>query len=239
MWATRREWAKKVRLLRSPAREKLAKVESKSASICNNQFTSISNMFKTEESVRSRALKEKLRGYWKLFIVFFRIGLFTFGGGFAMLPLIEKEVVDVHGWATREEIVDIFALAQSVPGAIAVNTAVFIGLRLYGLLGAIAALLGVVSPSIAIILIIAQLFSQFQSNLYVARAFSGVKAAVLGLIAAATLRAGRSAIVDRFGLLVAASALALSVSGVIPVVWVILLGGLSGILYHRRRGEEQ
>jgi chromate transporter len=182
-------------------------------------------------------LKEKLRGYWELFIVFFRIGLFTFGGGFAMLPLIEKEVVDVHGWAKQEEIVDIFALAQSVPGAIAVNTAVFIGLRLYGLPGAIAALLGVVTPSIVIILIIAQLFSQFQSNLYVSRAFSGVKGAVIGLIAAATLRAGRSAIVDRFGLVVAAGALALSVSGIIPVVWVILLGGLSGILYYRRRGE--
>jgi len=177
------------------------------------------------------------RGFLRLFTVFFRIGLFTFGGGLAMLPLIEKEVVDVQGWAERDEIHDIFALAQSVPGAIGVNTAVFIGLRLHGFWGAVVALLGVVTPSVAIILIIAQLFSQFQSNLYVARAFSGVKAAVLGLIAAAALRAGRGAIVDRFGLLVAVVALGLSIAGIIPVFWVIILGGLAGILYHRRRGD--
>lgn len=183
-------------------------------------------------------MKSKLAGYWRLFIVFFRIGLFTFGGGFAMLPLIEKEVVDVHGWAERNELLDIFALAQSVPGAIAVNTAVFIGLRLHGFFGAIAALLGVITPSIAIILIIAQLFSQFQSNLYWSRAFGGVKAAVLGLIAAAAFRAGRGAIVDRFGLVVAAMALVLSVSGVIPVVWVIILGGISGLMYYRGKGGQ-
>ncbi|HBN95723.1 MAG TPA: chromate transporter [Firmicutes bacterium] len=180
---------------------------------------------------------QKLHGYWKLFIVFFRIGLFTFGGGFAMLPLIENEIVDVHGWAEREEILDIFALAQSVPGAIAVNTAVFIGLRLHGFWGGLAALFGVITPSIAIILIIAQLFSQFQSNLHLSRAFSGVKAAVVGLIAAAALRAGRGAIIDRFGLVVAAVAFVLSVSGVIPVVWVIILGGCGGILYYKRKGE--
>lgn len=179
----------------------------------------------------------QLRACWKLFIVFFRIGLFTFGGGFAMLPLIENEVVDVNDWVKREEILDIFALAQSVPGAIAVNTAVFIGLRVQGFFGAIAALLGVVTPSVGIILIIAQLFSQFQSNLYLSRAFSGVKAAVIGLIAAATLRAGKSAIIDRFGLLVAIVALFFSVSGVIPVVWVIVFGGLGGILYYKRRGD--
>ena len=183
-------------------------------------------------------MKSKLAGYWNLFFVFFRIGLFTFGGGFAMLPLIEKEVVDVHGWADRNEILDIFALAQSVPGAIAVNTAVFIGIRLHGFLGAIAALLGVITPSIAIILIIAQLFSQFQSNSYWSRAFSGVKAAVIGLIAAAALRAGRGAIIDRFGLLIATIALVLSVSGIIPVVWVIILGGVSGFAYYRSRGGQ-
>ncbi len=181
-------------------------------------------------------MKSKFAGYWRLFIVFFRIGLFTFGGGFAMLPLIEKEVVDVHGWVDRDEILDVFALAQSVPGAIAVNTAVFIGWRKHDFGGAIAALFGVITPSMAIILIIAQLFVQFQSNLYWSRAFFGVKAAVLGLIAAAALRAGRGAIVDRFGLLVAVIALVLSVSGIIPAVWVIILGGISGLLYYRRKG---
>lgn len=181
-------------------------------------------------------MKEK-NSFWQLFSVFFRIGLFTFGGGFAMLPLIEKELVDVNGWVEREEILDIFALAQSVPGSIGVNTAVFIGLRLRKLPGAIIALLGVVTPSILIILIIAYFFTQFQSNPYLVKAFSGIKGAVVGLIAAAAVRAGRNGIVDRYGLVVAFLALALSVSGIIPVVWVIILGGLGGVLYYRHKGE--
>lgn len=181
-------------------------------------------------------MTEKRSSYLRLFLVFFRIGLFTFGGGFAMLPLIEKEIVDVHGWAKRDEILDIFALAQSVPGAIGVNTAVFIGLRLRGFMGAVAALLGVVTPSISIILVIARLFSQFQANLYLTRAFSGVKGAVVGLIAAAAWRAGKSAVIDRYGLLVAVLAFLLSAFEVIPVVWVIILGGLSGILHYRKQG---
>lgn len=179
---------------------------------------------------------KKQNQYLQLFIAFFKIGLFTFGGGFAMLPLIEKEIIDGHGWATRDEIVDIFALAQSVPGSIGVNTAVFIGLRHKGLLGAIVALLGVVTPSICVILVIAFFFVQFQSNFYLARAFNGIKGAVVGLIAAATVRVARSAIVDRFGLVMALVALALSVSGLIPVVWVMVIGGISGIIYYKRKG---
>lgn len=179
---------------------------------------------------------KKGKNWWSLFSSFFRIGLFTFGGGFAMLPLIEKEVVEKHGWAGREEILDIFALAQSVPGAIGVNTAVFIGYRLYGVLGALVALLGVVTPSIVIILIIAHFFVQFQSNIYFIKAFKGVKAAVIGLIAAATVQIGKSAILDRFGLLIAVLALALSISGVIPVVWVMVLGGFAGYKYYTRKG---
>ena len=127
-------------------------------------------------------MQQKRASLWNLFSVFFRIGAFTFGGGLAMLPLIEREVVEVQGWVEQEEILDIVALSQSVPGAIAVNSAIFIGLRLRGLAGALAALLGVMTPSVVIILIIAHFFTQFQSNPYVMRAFSGVKAAVIGLV---------------------------------------------------------
>lgn len=181
-------------------------------------------------------MSQKRSTYWNLFTVFFRIGLFTFGGGFAMLPLIEQNVVAVRGWATKEEILDVFALAQSVPGAIGVNTAVFIGLRLRGIPGAIVGLLGMVTPSIFVILTIAHFFTQFQSNVYLVRAFSGIKAAVIGLIAAAALRAGKSAITDRFGLLIAIGAFALSVFGAIPVIWVIVLGALAGIVYYTNKG---
>lgn len=180
------------------------------------------------------------KNWWTLFTVFFRIGLFTFGGGFAMLPLIEKEVVEKQGWAEKDEILDIFALAQSVPGAIGVNTAVFIGGRLHGIPGAIVALLGVVTPSILIILIIAQFFVQFQTNSYVASAFAGVRAAVVGLIAAAAVRVGKAAVVDPFGLIIAVVALVLSAFKIIPIIWVMILGGLSGYLYYLvKRGLEQ
>ncbi|HAI52757.1 MAG TPA: chromate transporter, partial [Firmicutes bacterium] len=104
-------------------------------------------------------MQQKRASLWNLFSVFFRIGAFTFGGGLAMLPLIEREVVEVQGWVEQEEILDIVALSQSVPGAIAVNSAIFIGLRLRGLAGALAALLGVMTPSVVIILIIAHFFT--------------------------------------------------------------------------------
>lgn len=179
---------------------------------------------------------DKKTSWWTLFLAFFRIGLFTFGGGFAMFPLIEKEIVNNYGWAEKEELLDIFALAQSVPGAIGVNTAVFIGTRLYGMPGALVALLGVITPSILIILIIAQFFLEFQTNPYLAKAFAGVRAAVVGLIAAATVRVGKNAITDRFALALALGALALSSLKVIPVIWIIFLGGLSGYFYYTKRG---
>lgn len=179
-------------------------------------------------------MSQKTEGFWRLFVAFFRIGLFTFGGGFAMLPLIEKEVVERRAWAKREEILDIFALAQSVPGAIGVNAAVFIGGRLYGIPGAIVALLGVVTPSVLIILIIAHYFSQFQTNMYVASAFAGVRAAIIGLIAAAALRIAKGSIFDRFGLLIAIAAFFLSIFGLIPVVWLMVLGGVAGYIYYTR-----
>jgi len=179
-------------------------------------------------------VQQKSASLWQLFSAFFRIGAFTFGGGLAMLPLIEREVVDVQGWVEKDEILDIVALSQSVPGAIAVNCSIFIGLRLRGLPGAIAALLGAITPSIVIILIIAHFFAQFQSNPFLLRAFSGVKAAVIGLVAAAAFRAGRNTVVNRYGLVAAACAFALSVSGLVPIVWIIILGGLGGIIYFGR-----
>lgn len=181
-------------------------------------------------------MQKQSTSLWKLFSVFFRIGAFTFGGGLAMLPLIEREVVDVRGWVGKDEILDIVALSQSVPGAIAVNSSIFIGLRLRGVIGAIAAMLGTITPSIFIILIIAHFFTQFQSNPILMRAFSGVKGAVIGLVAAAALRAGKNAVVNRYGLVVAACAFFLSVFGVLPIVWIIILGGLSGIVYFRAKG---
>ncbi|SNS40940.1 chromate transporter [Anaerovirgula multivorans] len=124
----------------------------------------------------------------KLFIIFLKIGAFTFGGGYAMIPLIEKEVVEKNNWIEKEEFLDSLAACQSVPGALAVNNAVYIGYKLEGLLGALAAALGVILPSFFIILIIAAIFTTIKSYSIVNAIFIGIRACVVALIATAGLR---------------------------------------------------
>ncbi len=175
---------------------------------------------------------------WEFFASFFRIGLFTFGGGLAMLPMIEREVIDRHGWTDRDEILDIYAMAQSVPGVIAANTAVFLGNRLFGFWGAVVGVVGVVLPSIVIITLIAIFFEQLKANPWIAAAFEGIRAAVVGLIAAAAVRVGRRAVKGHFAFLVALGALLLSLSGYVNAIVVIILGGLAGYVQYRVKGSE-
>ncbi len=117
-----------------------------------------------------------------LFITFSKIGAFTFGGGYAMIPLIQKEIVDEKKWIRDEDILDIIAIAESTPGPIAINAATFVGYRLLGFRGALAATLGVVLPSFLIILIISYALDQFESFKGVQYAFNGIRAGVLALI---------------------------------------------------------
>jgi len=119
----------------------------------------------------------------QLFIVFFRMGAFTFGGGYAMLPIIQEEIVDKRGWATNEEVIDYYAIGQCTPGIIAVNTATFVGYKRKGIMGGVFATLGLVSPSIIIITIIAKFFRHFQDYKLVQHAFAGVQVVVVALIA--------------------------------------------------------
>ena len=119
---------------------------------------------------------------FQLFFAFFRIGALTFGGGYAMLPMIKKELVDKHGWCTEEDILDYYAIAQCTPGVIAVNTASFIGFKKKGVVGAIFSTLGVVAPSILIITVIAAFINHFADNQYVAHAFAGIRIAVCALV---------------------------------------------------------
>ena len=113
-----------------------------------------------------------------LFCAFFRIGLFTFGGGYAMLPLLQREIVEKKKWATEEEMLDYFAVGQCTPGVIAVNTATFVGFKEKKLSGAIFATLGIVSPSLVIITVIAALLSNFAHIAAVQNAFAGIRVAV-------------------------------------------------------------
>lgn len=122
------------------------------------------------------------RRLWQLFSTFFKIGAFTFGGGYAMIPLIQRETAQKHGWVTDEDILEILAIAESTPGPIAINSATFIGYRVAGVLGSACATFGVVLPSFVIILLIAGLLREFQSIRVVQYAFFGIRAGVLALV---------------------------------------------------------
>ncbi len=127
----------------------------------------------------------------ELFWTFFKIGLFTFGGGYAMLPLIESEVIG-HGWAATEDIVDFIAISESTPGPFAVNISTFIGHTVAGLPGSFCATFGVVLPSFLVILIVSRFFAKFKENNVVEGAMTGLRPAVVGLIASALLSVGMS-----------------------------------------------
>lgn len=120
----------------------------------------------------------------KLFTTFFKIGLFSFGGGFAMIPLIQREVIERHKWINSKDFVDMLVLAQSTPGPIAVNTAVFVGYKTAGIAGAVAATLGTVLPSFIVILLLALFFAEVRENRYVDAAFRAMRPAVVALIVA-------------------------------------------------------
>ena len=137
-----------------------------------------------------------MKEIWDIFLTFARIGGLTFGGGYAMLPMLQKEVVENKGWAQNEEIMDYYAIGQCLPGIIAVNTAVFIGQKRRGISGGIAAALGVVFPSLVIITIIAAFISGFAALPAVRNAFAGIRVCVCVLIFNAVLKLWKKAVVD-------------------------------------------
>jgi len=127
-------------------------------------------------------MKGKRGKLWKLFTTFFKIGAFTFGGGYAMIPLIQKEAVEKNGWVTDDDILEIIAIAESTPGPIAINSATFVGYRTCGVLGSMCATVGVVLPSFVMILLISFVLQQFQELKAVQYAFNGIRAGVLALL---------------------------------------------------------
>lgn len=185
--------------------------------------------------------KQRKAALWELFSAWFKIGLFTFGGGYAMLPLIEREVIDKKGWTDKEEILSIYALAQSVPGVIAVNTSIILGNRLAGIKGAAAAAAGVIAPSLIIIMSIAVYFDYIMNSVYVLQAFSGIRAAVVGLVAAAAVRIALGSLKDKAGYIIAFAAFALSAFTDLHAIAIILGGVVAGLLVYyfgARKGAE-
>ncbi|NMA96198.1 MAG: chromate transporter [Clostridiales bacterium] len=174
----------------------------------------------------------------ELFTVFTRIGGFTFGGGYAMLPIIQEEVVEKRGWATEGEIIDYYAIGQSTPGIIAVNTATFVGYKRKGILGAIVATLGMVFPSVVIISIIANFFRQFQDNEIVRHAFGGIRVAVVALIINAISKMWGSSVKDYIGAILFTASFFVTVFFKISPMIIIVVSAVIGILIGMKRIDE-
>ena len=198
--------------------------------------------------------------YWQLLGVYLKIGIFGFGGGYAMLPILQREVVEKKGWATDEELTDYYAVGQCTPGIIAVNTATFIGYKYKGISGGIIATLGVVFPSVVIITLIAAtgsvwgsviatfavclpsfllillisfFYAKFKNNKYVAAAFTGLRPMTVGLIgAAALLLMNKENFIDYKSILIFAGAFLLTWKYKIHPILMICLAGVAGLVIY-------
>lgn len=170
-----------------------------------------------------------------LFMIFARMGAFTFGGGYAMLPIIQKEIVERRGWATNEEVMDYYAIGQITPGIIAVNTATFIGYKRKGVVGGIVATMGMVFPSIVIISIIAMFFQHFAEYAVVQHAFSGIRLVVVALIAKTVYDMAKKAVTDKLSLGIFVVGFLLLILLPLSPVWFVLVAGLIGILANRKK----
>ena len=171
-----------------------------------------------------------MKELWTLFAAFFKIGICTFGGGYAMLPMLEREIVNKHGWATMEDLLDYFAIGQCTPGIIAVNTATFVGYKTRGIAGGIAATLGVISPSIIIIVLIAMLLENFMDILWVQHAFAGIRVAVCALIVSSVIKLAKSSLKKWWHIALAVCGfVVVALLGLSPVWVVIVCAALSFI----------
>lgn len=165
-----------------------------------------------------------------LFFTFFRIGLFTLGGGYVMVPLIEREMVNKKKWIAEEDIVDIIAITQSIPGALATNMAALVGYRIAKIKGAIVSVLGVISPSFIIIVLIAIFFTQFKDLEVVQDGFLGIRSVVAGLIGAVSIRILKKAAIDIYTSLIVVTTVFLLILTDIEPAFIIISGLLFGLI---------
>ena len=183
-----------------------------------------------------------MKTLWDLYSTWFRMGLFTFGGGYAMLPMIQREVIEKHHWATEDEIMDYYAIGQVTPGIIAVNTATFVGYQVKGVIGGIIATLGVVSPSLVLISIIAGLITNFSELAVIQHALKGIQVAVCVLMYTAVTKLYKQGVKDIAGFVIFACALVLAYFTNISTVFLVILAGISGyVIYtvrNRRKAHE-
>ena len=174
-----------------------------------------------------------MKQLWQLFLAFARVGVMTFGGGYAMIPILEREIVDRQGWASSEELMDYYAVGQCTPGVIAVNTATFIGYKVAGPVGGVVATLGVVFPSLVIITVIAGVLTHFADIPAVKSAFAAIRVCVCVLIFNAVLKLWKGAVKDKAGLCLFLLVFVLSIFLDISPVFYVLFCAVAGILFTR------
>ena len=168
---------------------------------------------------------------WRLFVTFFKTGLFTFGGGYAMISILEEELVTNKKWITTQDMLDMLVIAESTPGVIAVNTATSVGFKLRGVLGAIVATLGVVLPSFLIITALTFVINEFSSNPWYQAAFTGIQACVTILIINAFVKLAKQLEKSWFSIVLLLASFAVAVFTDFDVIFIILIGGVLGIVY--------
>lgn len=180
--------------------------------------------------------KLNFRFLFEIFFTFFKISPFTFGGGFSMIPILETEMVQKKKWIESEKITDMFAVSQTVPGAIAVNSATFIGYQLAGVPGAVAAAFGIVTPTFIIIILLSIVLVSCQNNSYVQAAFKGIRPVVVSLIAIAAVKMGKSSLKDKTSWAVCILAtISLFIFKKINLVFFIIAGAFAGIVIFKFR----
>lgn len=180
----------------------------------------------------------QMKELFDLFWTFCKIGALTFGGGYAMLPIIQREIVENKKWSTDKEILDYYAVGQCTPGVIAVNTATFIGYKLRGITGGIIATIGVVFPSLIIILTIASFLQNFADMAIVQSAFAGIRVAVVALIITTVIKLLKSSIKDYLGVIIAILTFIISAFLGLSPVYVVIAAGLTGFIFKYIRGEK-
>lgn len=174
-----------------------------------------------------------MKELWTLTWLFAKMGAVTFGGGYAMLPILQRELVDNRNWVSQEELLDYYAIGQSTPGIIAVNTATFIGYKRKGITGAVFATVGLLIPSIIIITLITAFLNNFIDNVYVTYAFNGIRACVFVLILDAVLKLGQKSLTNLFSVSIFFIVLILSLFNMVSPAFLIIAAGLTAVIVNK------
>lgn len=178
---------------------------------------------------------------WELFIIVLKLGAFTFGGGYAMFPLMQREYTEKRGWFETQDMLDILAVAQSLPGMISINASIMVGYKMFGVLGAIVAVIGLSLPSIIVLSVLSFFYVQFRDNTYVNAALKGIRVAVIALLVQAVVKLGKTGVKKVFGWVMACAAFLVALIFSIHPVIIILASLFIGIIYkslQKRRQKE-